>query len=157
MRPSAPPTNVTGIFGSSGGKVEPHEDALAAIRRELGEASATTLDWTFHLLGQHPAVEAELLNELQSQLGGRPALASDLPHLPYLKQVVQESMRLYPPVWGISRKAEEEAEFGDYRIPQGAYVVVLPYTLHRHPDWWPDPERFDPSRFSLGGNSNSAD
>jgi len=62
--------------------------------------------------------------------------------------VVQESMRLYPPVWGISRRAEQDAEFGGYRIPKDAYVVILPYTLHRHPDWWQEPERFDPARFS---------
>lgn len=112
------------------------------------ETSATALDWTFHLLGQHPDIETRLLEELDLVLGGRPAQASDLARLPYLKQVVQESMRLYPPVWGISRRSEEDAEFGGYRIPQGAYVVILPYTLHRHPDWWPDPERFDPDRFS---------
>jgi len=112
------------------------------------ETSATALDWTFHLLSQHAEVEAELLNELRTVLNGQPATAADLPRLPYLKQVVQESMRLYPPVWGISRRAEQDAEFGGYRIPKDAYVVILPYTLHRHPDWWQEPERFDPARFS---------
>ncbi len=112
------------------------------------ETSATALDWTFHLLGQHPDVEANLLHELQQVLRGAPATAADLARLPFLKQVVQESMRLYPPVWGLSRRAEQDAEFGGYRIPKDAYVVVLPYTLHRHPDWWEAPERFDPARFS---------
>ena len=112
------------------------------------ETSATALGWTFHLLSQHPDVEARLVAELSSVLGGRPAVAADLAQLPYLKQVVQESMRIYPPVWGISRRAEEDSEFGGYRIPAGAYITMLAYTLHRHPDWWPEPERFDPERFS---------
>ena len=73
---------------------------------------------------------------------------ADLARLPYLKQVVQESMRLYPPVWGIARKATEEHEFGGYRIPANAYISILPYSLHRHPGHWTDPERFDPSRFN---------
>ena len=112
------------------------------------ETSATALDWTFYLLAQHPSVEQRLVAELNGVLNGRAANAADLPQLPFLKQVVQESLRLYPPVWGLSRRAEEEAEFGGFRIPAGAYVVVLPYTLHRHRDWWSDPERFDPDRFS---------
>ena len=112
------------------------------------ETSATALGWTFYLLDRHPEVLARLHEELQRVLAGRPALAADLPQLPYLKQVVQESIRLYPPVWGLSRRAEEECGFGGYRIPAGAYVTVLPYTLHRHPDWWPDAERFDPERFA---------
>ena len=112
------------------------------------ETSATALDWTFHLLGQHPEVEATLLDELTRVLNGAPATAADLARLPFLKQVVQESMRLYPPVWGLSRHAEQDAEFGGYRIPKDAYVVVMPYTLHRHPDWWENPETFDPGRFS---------
>ncbi len=57
-------------------------------------------------------------------------------------------MRLYPPVWGIARRATEEAVFGDFYIPAGAYLSITMYTLHRHPDFWPDPEHFDPERFA---------
>lgn len=112
------------------------------------ETSATALTWTFYQLAQHADVEAELVAELERELGGRPATCADLPRLPYLKQVVQESMRLYPPVWGIARRATEETEFGGYRIPAGAYLSITMYALHRHPAYWPDPERFDPERFA---------
>ena len=56
-------------------------------------------------------------------------------------------MRIYPPVWGFSRRAEREAEFDGYVLPANAYIAVVPYALHRHPDFWPEPERFDPDRF----------
>ena len=56
-------------------------------------------------------------------------------------------MRLYPPVWGIARRAHEDAEFGGYRVPAGAYISLSMYALHRHPDYWPDADKFDPERF----------
>jgi len=112
------------------------------------ETSATALCWTFYQIAQHPEIEDRLVAELDSALSGRPATSADLAHLPYLKQVVQESMRLYPPVWGIARRSTEETEFGGYRIPAGSYLSITMYALHRHPDYWPDPQRFDPDRFS---------
>jgi cytochrome P450 len=123
-------------------------DEIVTLMLAGHETSAVSLAWTFHLLAQHPDIEAMLVDELTRELGGRPALAADLPRLPFLKQVVQESMRLYPPVWGISRAVGTDCEFGGYRIPAGAYLAVLPYALHRHPAHWQDPERFDPARFS---------
>lgn len=123
-------------------------DEIITLMLAGHETSATALCWTLYQLGQQPEVEARLVEELRSVLGGRPAESSDLPQLPYLKQVVQESMRLYPPVWGIARRATEEAVFGDFHIPAGAYLSITMYTLHRHPDFWPDPERFDPERFA---------
>jgi len=123
-------------------------DEVVTLMLAGHETSATALGWTFHLLAQHPEIEATLVEELCRELGGRPAQAADLARLPYLKQVVQESMRVFPPVWGISRALAEDCEFGGYRVPRGAYVAILPYALHRHPAHWSDPERFDPSRFS---------
>lgn len=123
-------------------------DEVVTLMLAGHETSATALQWTFHALSQHPEVEARLLDELDSVLGGTPATAADLNRLPYLKQVVQESMRLYPPVWGIARRATRAQEFGGYQLPAGAYISILPYSLHRHPGHWPDPERFDPERFS---------
>lgn len=112
------------------------------------ETSSTALQWTFHALSKYPEVEARLIEELDQVLGGRPATAADLSQLPYLKQVVQETMRLYPPVWGIARKSVKPQEFGGYALPAGAYISIMPYSLHRHPEFWPDPERFDPERFT---------
>ena len=62
--------------------------------------------------------------------------------------VIQEAMRLYPPVWGLPRKALAADEIDGYRIPAGADVMICPYTLHRHPGFWPDPDQFDPERFA---------
>jgi len=123
-------------------------DEVVTLMLAGHETSSTALGWTFLLLAQHPAIEDALVEELTRELGGRPATAADLPRLPYLKQVVQESMRVYPPVWGLSRALAQDCEFGGYRIPRGAYVAILPYALHRHPAHWDEPERFDPSRFS---------
>lgn len=123
-------------------------DEIVTLLLAGHETSATALGWTFHLLAQHPDIEAQLVDELARELRGRPALAGDLARLPYLKQVVQESMRLYPPVWGISRAVTDDVDFGGWRIPAGAYLAILPYALHRHPAHWEEPARFDPSRFS---------
>jgi len=123
-------------------------DEVVTLMLAGHETSATALGWSFHLLAQHPDIEAQLVEELARELGGRPALAGDLARLPFLKQVVQESMRLYPPVWGISRAVTDDVEFGGWRIPAGAYLAILPYALHRHPAHWEEPSRFDPSRFT---------
>ena len=111
------------------------------------ETSANALAWTLYLLDANPAVEARLAEELAARLNGAPATAADLPRIPYLKQVVQESMRLYPPVWAYARRSEHEVEFGGHLLPADSYIGVVPWALHRHPDFWPDAERFDPDRF----------
>lgn len=111
------------------------------------DTSAHSLSWTLHLLATHPEVESRLAGHLAAQLNGAPATAADLPRLPYLKQVVQESMRLYPPVWALARRAEREMIFGDHLLPANAYVAVVAWALHRHPEFWPEPDRFDPDRF----------
>lgn len=126
---------------------EQMRDELITLLLAGHETSATALVWTYHLLGQHPEVEARLVEELRSELDGRAATSADLPRLPYLKMVVQEAMRLYPPVWGIARRSNEEAEFGGYRVPAGSYISISMYALQRHPEYWPDPDRFDPERF----------
>jgi len=123
-------------------------DEIVTLMLAGHETSATALGWSFHLLAQHPDIEEQLVDELARELEGRPALAGDLARLPFLKQVVQESMRLYPPVWGISRAVTNDVEFGGFRIPAGAYLAILPYALHRHPAHWDEPARFDPSRFA---------
>jgi len=122
-------------------------DEVVTLMLAGHETSANALAWTLYLLATHPDVEARLTEDLAAHLNGAPATAADLPRIPYLKQVVQESMRLYPPVWAYARRAEREAEFNEYVLPANAYVAVVPYALHRHPEFWPAPERFDPDRF----------
>ncbi len=112
------------------------------------ETSAMALSWTLYLLATHPDIEDRLVEHLEANLHGEPAETDDLPRLTYLKQVVQEAMRIYPPVWGYVRRAEEETELGGYVLPAKAWVGIEPYALHRHPEFWPDPERFDPERFA---------
>ena len=112
------------------------------------ETSANALLWTFEQIARYPAVEARLLAELQTELQGRPALSADLARLPYLKQVVQETMRLRPPVWAIARRSHQDEIFQGCRVAAGAYLMIMPYMLHRHRDFWPDPLVFDPERFN---------
>jgi cytochrome P450 len=73
---------------------------------------------------------------------------ADLAQLTYTRQVIEESMRLYPPAHTIARTAIAEDHFGAVRVPAGSAITVSPYVLHRNPNLWPDPERFDPDRFS---------
>ncbi|WP_434386057.1 cytochrome P450 [Melittangium boletus] len=111
------------------------------------ETTATSLAWTFHLLEHNPEQEALLHEEVDRVLGGRVPTLEDLPHLRYTGCVFEEAMRLYPPIWALPRTPHEDDEVGGYRIPKGDIVLLVPYVTHRHPDFWPDPERFDPTRF----------
>ena len=112
------------------------------------ETSAITLTWMWYLLSQHPDVEDRLLAEADA-LGDKASPEhEDLPQLAYCRQVMFETLRLYPPVWLFSRRARQEDRFGDYRIPAGSDILISPYLLHRREDLWPDAERFDPGRFA---------
>ena len=122
-------------------------DEVVTLMLAGHDTSAHALAWTLYLLATHPEVESRLAEHLAAHLNGAPATAADLARLPYLKQVVQESMRIYPPVWAIARRAEREVKFGEHVLPANAYVAVVSYALHRHPEFWPDPDRFEPARF----------
>ena len=116
------------------------------------ETTAVSMAWTLHLLTQHPDVVARLREESQSVLGDANMPSPDaFRALPYALQVVQESLRLYPPAWIMSRLALGDDPIGSYTIPAGATALVCPYLLHRDPVNWPDPERFNPDRFAPGG------
>lgn len=114
------------------------------------ETTANALTWTFLLLAQHPEAEARLHQELDDVLGGRHPTVEDLPRLPYLGWVLNESMRLYPPAWVLARQARVPDEVAGVRIPASRlfFVVMSPWVIHRNPRLWPDPDRFDPLRFS---------
>jgi cytochrome P450 len=111
------------------------------------ETTALALTWTWYLLDAHPDVEHRLHESLASVLGERVPTVGDLPHLPYLRMVVEEALRLYPPAWSFLRNAVAADTLGGYRIPKGAMVMISPYTMHRHPAFWEQPEVFDPERF----------
>lgn len=111
------------------------------------ETTANALSWTWLLLGRHPEVATRLRGEIDEVLGGRPPALADLERLPYTQAVIKESMRVYPPVWMIERRALSDDVLSGYHIPAGTLVAVSPWTLHRDPAVFPDPERFDPERF----------
>ncbi|MGR8947264.1 MAG: cytochrome P450 [Gammaproteobacteria bacterium] len=123
-------------------------DEVVTLMLAGHETSANALAWTLHLLGIHPEIEQRLYQEIGKVVGDNPATAADLLDMPYLKQVVQESMRVYPPVWAVARRSEEPAEYAGFYIPEKSYIGIVPYALHRDPKHWPDPSRFDPDRFS---------
>jgi cytochrome P450 len=122
-------------------------DEVVTLMLAGHETSSMALAWTLYLLAQHPEIADRLAEALDQTLAGRPAGHKDLNSVPYLKQVVQESMRIYPPVWAVGRRSQQAEVFGDYEIPAQSYIAIVPYALHRHPEFWPDPERFDPDRF----------
>jgi cytochrome P450 len=113
------------------------------------ETTSNALTWTWYLLSQHPEVEALLHEEVDRVLEGRLPALHDLAQLPYTEMVLKEAMRLYPPAWTLSaRQATEDTTIGDYPVPKNTLVFVAPYAVHRRPEYFPEPERFDPQRFT---------
>jgi cytochrome P450 len=111
------------------------------------ETTANALTWAFVLLDSAPDLAARLRAEVDSVLDGRVPTADDLSRLVYTRAVVEEVLRLRPPLWAVPRVANREDVVDGYRIPAGDLVVLLPYVTHRHRDFWEDPETFDPTRF----------
>ncbi|MEU8772474.1 cytochrome P450 [Streptomyces sp. NPDC048606] len=112
------------------------------------ETTATSLGFALHLLGRHPEEQARAREEVSRVLGDRTPEAADLDRLPYLTRVLKEAMRLYPAAPVIGRRAVAATEIGGYTIPAGADVILSPWVTHRHPAYWSEPDRFDPSRFT---------
>ena len=112
------------------------------------ETTAVALAWTWLLLGEHPGVEERVRAEVRSALDGRTPAVDDLAALPYTRMVIEEAMRLYPPLWAFPRQAIAADKIGGYDIPAGAMFSIIPALTHRMPAFWPDPLRFDPERFT---------
>ncbi len=111
------------------------------------ETSANAMSWALYLLSQNEAAVDRIRQELTQVLGDRDPVFSDFPKLTYLTQVIQETMRLFPPAWITDRISTEEDEINGYPIPKNSMMVPFIYGVHHHPDFWNDPEKFDPSRF----------
>ena len=109
------------------------------------ETVATALTWTLYLLASHPGTQDEVAREAETLSGAADVAA--VMRLEVTRRVVEESMRLYPPIWRLSRFAVDDDVVDGYRVPAGSVVVVSPFVVHRDPALWPDPERFDPDRF----------
>jgi cytochrome P450 len=108
------------------------------------DTTANALAWTWYLLAQHPEAQTRLIEEARA-LSGDPT-AEDYARLPFTERVLAESMRLFPPVWILGRRALSPYAFGEFTAPAGSVLLVCMQVLHRHPDLWPDPDQFDPDR-----------
>jgi cytochrome P450 len=122
-------------------------DEVMTILLAGHETTANALTWTWHLLAANPAAEARLHEEIDRALGGRTPGFDDFAALGYVERVLAEAMRLFPPAWGIGRRALGPYTVGGYAIPAGGLVAMSPYVVQRDARWWPDPLRFDPDRF----------
>jgi len=127
---------------------------VASIYGAGHETTALALTWTWLALNQNPAVLRTLQAEVDAVLQGRTPTMADLPHLPYTLQVFEESMRLYPPVPFTGRVAVQATTLGGFAIPKGAFVNIAINNIHRHPDFWADPEAFQPERFAPEHKTN---
>jgi cytochrome P450 len=113
-----------------------------------GTTIATALTWAWYLLSQHPQIYAHMQQEVDQVLQGRTPTYEDLACLPYCLQIYKETLRLYPPVYATARRALRNVEIDEYLISKGQTVLISPYLLHRRADLFPDPELFDPERFT---------
>jgi pentalenene oxygenase len=111
------------------------------------ETTGNTMAWVFHILGQHPDIERRLHAELDAVLGDRVPVFDDLPRLEYTWRVLQETLRMYPPAWLLTRTTTREAELAGQRLKPGSIVMYSPYALGHNAALFPDPEVFDPERW----------
>ncbi len=113
------------------------------------ETSANTLNWAWYLIATHPKVEQRLLEEATALLPDASMVTYErAADMIYTQQVLEETLRLYPPVWIFSRRSQEGDELEDFDVPPGTDIYLSPYVLHRTEHYWPDPDRFDPDRFA---------
>ncbi len=135
----------------SGAGMTPREirDQVLTIFVAGHETTALALMWTWYVLSLHPEHEARMHAELDAVLGGREPAWNDIPSLPYTRMILQESMRLYPPVHTLAfRQAMQADVLCGMPVPKGALVTMIPWIIHRHHEHWTDPGRFDPERFT---------
>lgn len=138
---------------------EPREENRITEQQAMDEATilfiagqddiTATLSWCWCLLAQNSAIEDRFRAELATELKGRPPNYTDIARLPFTEMIIKETLRMYPPTWSlVPRYATQEVMLGGYRIPRGAWIFVSPYVTHHDPRFFPDPNRFDPDRFS---------
>ena len=112
------------------------------------ETTANALTWTWYLLARHPEAEARLHAELDGVLGDRTPAMADVAQLPVTRATVAEAMRLYPPAYVVGRAPREPFMLGGYDIPAGTMVFMSQWVIHRDARWFPDPARYDPTRWT---------
>ncbi len=112
------------------------------------ETTALTLSWTWYLLAKHPEIEKKFHNELDEVLKGSPPTVADMPRLKYTEMIAKESMRLYPPAFGVGRESIEHCEIGGFRVPAKAQVFMFQWAVQRDPRFFEEPDRFNPDRWT---------
>lgn len=144
-QPAADPVNA--------GHDEPRRSDIEIIDQVISffmagsDTVAATLAWALDLLARHPDVQQRLHAEVDALPCG-PARFDNLPDLALTQQVITETLRLYPPGWLIMRRTTGDSRLGPHPVPAGTTVICSPYILHHRPDLYPDPERFDPDRWT---------
>jgi cytochrome P450 len=112
------------------------------------ETTALTLSWSWYLLGKHPEAETRFHQELDEVLGSRLPTMADLPRLKFTEQIAKESMRLYPPAYGLGREAIDDCEIGGYRVTAGTQVFMFQWVTQRDPRFYDQPHDFRPERWT---------
>lgn len=118
------------------------------------ETTSVALTWVWYELSRNPDVKARLHEELDTVLGDQPLRLDDLPRLVYTRMVIDETLRLHSPFWFENRNVSRHVELGGVTLPAGTMVAFSRYALHRHSDYWTNPEAFDPQRFEPGKEEN---
>ena len=113
------------------------------------ETSANTLNWVWYLIANNPDVESKLIDEAQRFVPSVSAISAEsLSAMEYTQMVLEEALRLYPPVWLFTRRSQQEDDLENFDVPAGTDIYLSPFVLHRTGHYWPDPDRFDPERFA---------
>ncbi len=111
------------------------------------ETAASSLAWTWYLLAQHPHIAENLQSELQEVLNGSNPSLEKLSQLKYTRKIFDETLRLYPPAWGIPRTPKQDDQINGYLIPKNSIITVGAFMIHRHPEFWENPDEFNPDNF----------
>jgi cytochrome P450 len=112
------------------------------------ETTGHLLEWMLHLLATHPDVQRELIFEIDAKIGDRVPSGEDTFQLQVLSNIVEETLRLYPSVWAWTKRSVQEDELRGRRFPAGSIFYLSAYLMHRHPQYWSEPDRFIPSRWN---------
>jgi cytochrome P450 len=112
------------------------------------ETTSLALSWMYYLRSRHPDADRRIVDEVDRVVGSQRPTFAHADQLTETRKILDESLRLYPPAWGFSRRALGDDEVGGYRVRKGSIVFLIPFVIHRRPTLWPDPERFDPDRFA---------